>query len=91
MMPLGLMSPGEKGEIVNIRAHLHGKQREGGSCCGSCGPDRKKGDVRIEDMGFRIGKVVEMLNNSGGPILLRIDESRIAIDRGMAMKIMVRR
>jgi ferrous iron transport protein A len=35
--------------------------------------------------------MVEMLNNEGrGPILLKVDESRIAIGRGMAMKIMVK-
>jgi ferrous iron transport protein A len=41
-------------------------------------------------MGLRVGKTVEMLNNAGGPVLLRVDESRIAIARGLAMKIMVR-
>jgi ferrous iron transport protein A len=43
-------------------------------------------------MGLRIGKTVQMLTNGGGgPVLLKVDESRIAIARGMAMKIMVRR
>ncbi len=75
MMPLGLLATGEKGEIVTIR--------ESGT--GDCGCD-----CRVEDMGLRIGKVVQMLNNGGGPVLLRVDESRIAIARGLAMKIMVR-
>lgn len=90
MMPLGLLSPGELGEIVTIRAHLHGS----GACCGGCGSscgDREKGGARMEDMGLRVGKTVEMLNNGSGPILLKVDESRIAVDRGLAMKIMVRR
>jgi ferrous iron transport protein A len=44
----------------------------------------------MEDMGLRIGKSLEMLTNGGGgPILLRVDESRLAIARPMAMKIMV--
>jgi len=48
--------------------------------------------ARIEDMGFRVGKTVEMLNNEGrGPLLIKVDESRLALGRGMAMKIMVRR
>lgn len=47
--------------------------------------------VRLEDMGLRVGKSVEILNNRGGPVLVRVDESRIAIARGMAMKILVRR
>ncbi len=47
---------------------------------------------RIEDMGLRTGKAIEILNNEGrGPLLIKLDESRIAICRGMAMKIMVRR
>lgn len=77
MMPLGLLSTGGKAEIITIR-------ESGASDCGcSC-------DCRVEDMGLRIGKTVEMLNNGGGPVLLRVDESRIAIARGLAMKIMVR-
>ncbi len=48
--------------------------------------------ARMEDMGFRAGKTVEMLNNAGGgPLLVKIDESRLALSRGTAMKIMVRR
>lgn len=47
---------------------------------------------RMEDLGFRQGKMVEMLNNEGrGPLLVKIDESRLALGRGMAMKILVRR
>jgi ferrous iron transport protein A len=42
-------------------------------------------------MGLRVGKTIEMLTNGSGPILLRVDESRIAMGRGLAMKIMVRR
>lgn len=48
--------------------------------------------TRIEDIGIREGKVVEVLNNEGrGPVLIKVNDSRIAIGRGMAMKIMVRR
>ena len=73
MLPLGLLSPGEQAKIVAIR----------GTCAG-------KSDCRMEDMGLRIGKSLEMLTNGGGgPILLRVDESRLAIARAMAMKIMV--
>ena len=87
MMPLGLLSPGEKGEIMEIRL------REP-DCSGStrnCREDCGKSDIRVEDMGLRIGKTVEILNNGGGPVLLLVDESRIAVARGIAMKIMVRR
>lgn len=81
MSPLGLLSPGERAEIVEIREKK------------SCFSERKAKHIcHAEDMGLRIGNVVEMLNNEGrGPLLIKIDESRIAIGRGMAMKIMVRR
>jgi ferrous iron transport protein A len=45
---------------------------------------------RAGDMGLRVGKRVQMLNNGAGPVLVKVDESRIAVDRGVAMKIKVR-
>ena len=83
MIPLGLLSPGEYGEIVAARLN---KAVSGDPCC----DDREKCDCRVEDMGLRIGKRIEMLNNSGSAVLLRVDESRLAIDRALAMKIMVK-
>jgi ferrous iron transport protein A len=42
-------------------------------------------------MGLRPGKQVEMITNRGsGPLVLRVDECRIAMGRGAAMKIYVR-
>lgn len=82
MIPLGLLSAGENGEIVEI---MFGK----GEVIGGAGQD--KTSVRVEEMGLRIGKHVEMLTNGGNTILLRVDEARIALARRMAMKIMVRR
>ena len=90
MFPLGLLANGERAEVVSgIPALEH--------CNGlRCGPCRAKGRegsaVRLEDMGIRPGKEVEMLNNKGGgALLVKVDDSRIAVGRGMAMKIMVRR
>lgn len=81
MAPLGLLNIGEQAEIAEIK--------EQKSCTHGSG---KKHLCHAEDMGLRVGKTVEMLNNEGrGPILLKVDESRIAIGKGMAMKIMVRR
>ncbi len=77
MIPLGLLTTGEQAEIVTIK-----ESGTGDSGCGC--------DCRVEDMGLRIGKTVQMLNNGSGPVLLRVDESRLAIARGLAMKIMVR-
>jgi len=81
MSPLGLLSAGEKAEVVEIKIQK--------GCCKAAGKNQA---CHAEDMGLRAGKVIEMLNNrGGGPILLKVDESRIAISRGMAMKIMVKR
>ncbi len=79
MAPLGLLSRGEQAEIIEIKGQP------------GCGPGSAGNQLcHIEDLGLRVGKMVEMLNNEGrGPILLKVDESRIAIARGMAMKIMV--
>ena len=85
MLPLGLLGSGDRAEIAGI---ISGKQ-------GACGAAQKGSEdicTRIENMGLRIGKAVEMLNNGGrGPLLVKVDESRIAIARGMSMKIMVKR
>lgn len=73
--PLGLLGAGEQALI------LPGQDNFG-----------RAGECRTEDMGLRAGKVVEMLANSGGgPLLLKVDESRLAIGRRMAMKILVGR
>jgi len=80
MVPLGLLSSGEKAEILEIRTNK-------GYCQGI-----KNELCQVEHMGLRPGRVIEMLNNEGhGPILLKLDESRIAIGRGIAMKIIVKR
>lgn len=87
-MPLGLLSAGEMAEVMEIRGAIQMSQccateNKTGSCSSTC---------RVEDMGLRAGKIVEMLSNEGrGALLVKIDETRIAIGRGMAMKVMVRR
>lgn len=81
MIPLGLLSEGEKAEIVEIRRKK-----------GCYGEKKQKHICHAEDMGIRVGNVIEVLNSQGhGAMLIKIDESRIAIGRGLAMKIMVRR
>lgn len=81
MSPLGLLSAGEKAKIVDIAT-----QKRSGHGTG------KNNICHVEDIGLRVGKEIEMLNNEGrGPLLLKVEESRIAIGRGMAMKIMVRK
>ena len=79
MMPLGLLGSGERAQVMEIRGGAHGCQR----CKCMC---------RLEDMGLRCGKTVEMLSNHGhGSLVVRVDDSRIALGRGVAMKVSVRR
>ncbi|MBF0566899.1 MAG: transcriptional repressor [Nitrospirae bacterium] len=79
-MPLGLLKTGGKAVIASFAAHRTSR--------GNVAHQRK--DRRIQTMGIRVGKTVEVLNNEGkGPILLKIDDLRIAIGRAIAMEIMV--
>jgi len=50
----------------------------------------KKQAQIVNPMGIRVGKYIEIIRNEKkGPILLKVDESRIALGRGMAMNILV--
>ena len=55
-------------------------KRVGGS------PDMKK---HLEDMGFTAGSAVTVMNDIGGNLIVKIKESRVAISKEMASKIMV--
>lgn len=101
MFPLGLLAIGERAEIAENGAcigrdeafgdgHVHRHRCRG---CGWHGGGSGGGSLaRIEDMGIRPGKTVEMLSNEGGrALLVKVDEARIAVGRAVAMKIMVRR
>jgi ferrous iron transport protein A len=91
MAPLGLLSEGEKAEIVEIRTQKR-KALSVERGAHNAQLTTHNAICHAEDMGLHVGKVIEMLNNKGrGPLLLKVDESRIAIGRGLAMKIMVRR
>lgn len=90
MMTLGLASPGERCEIVEIR-HC-------GGCRGTCDhgshdqghQTHKSTATRAEELGLRAGKIIEVLKNDGNLLLLLVDEARIAIDRKMARTIHVK-
>ncbi len=49
-------------------------------------PEMKK---HLEDMGFTAGSAVTVMNTIGGNLIVKIKESRVAISREMASKIMV--
>ena len=55
-------------------------RRVGGS------PEMKK---HLEDMGFTVGSAVTVMNTIGGNLIVKIKESRVAISREMAARIMV--
>ncbi len=55
-------------------------KRAGGS------PETKK---PLEDLGFTVGSAVTVMNTIGGNLIVKIRESRVAISREMASKIMV--
>ena len=44
---------------------------------------------RLMQMGMLPGAVVEVIENSRGPVLLQVEGIRVAIGRGMASKILV--
>ncbi len=45
---------------------------------------------RLAELGLTPGVELEVLQNQGGPILLAVRSTRLAIGRGMANKVMVR-
>ena len=55
-------------------------KRVGGS------PEMKK---HLEDMGFTVGGAVTVMNTIGGNLIVKVKESRVAISREMAGKIMI--
>jgi len=55
-------------------------KRVGGS------PEMKK---HLEDMGFTVGGAVTVMNTIGGNLIVKVKESRVAISKEMAARIMV--
>lgn len=49
-------------------------------------PDVKK---HLEDMGFTVDECVSVITTLGGNIIVKIKESRVALSRELALKIMV--
>ncbi|MCY6484477.1 FeoA family protein [Clostridium aestuarii] len=44
---------------------------------------------KMIEMGFNKGTEIEIVNNDRGPLIVAVGESRIALGRGMAQRIMV--
>ncbi|MBQ9250193.1 MAG: ferrous iron transport protein A [Oscillospiraceae bacterium] len=49
-------------------------------------PETKK---HLEDMGFVVGGAVTVVSTIGGNLIVKVKESRVAISREMAGKIMI--
>ena len=49
-------------------------------------PEVKK---HLENLGFVVGGTVTVVNTLGGNMIVNVKESRVAIDREMARKIMI--
>ena len=49
-------------------------------------PEVKK---HLEDLGFVAGADVSVVNTMGGNLIVKVEESRVAISKEMAMKIMI--
>jgi ferrous iron transport protein A len=97
MCPLAMLTCGESAEIVGVR---HGLHRH----CGASDDDKEAGCVsgrhgrggqrsaRLSEMGFSPGQIVEVVQNSPGvPLLLRVRDGKMALDKRTAMEIIVRR
>ena len=49
-------------------------------------PEMKK---HLEDMGFTAGSAVTVMNTIGGNLIVKVKESRVAVSKEMAAKIMI--
>ncbi len=92
MVPLLDLNEGEFGEVVEISIDSehsgHGRHRLKGH-----GKRHKRCCERVcpYDLGIRIGKVVTLLQKPWkGSMLVKIGDSRFAIDREMAERIKIR-
>ena len=43
----------------------------------------------LENLGFTVGGIVKVITMLNGSVIVKVRESRIAIDEGMARKIMI--
>ena len=50
---------------------------------------RQEVKAHLENLGFVVGGAVTVINTIGGNVIVNVKESRIAISREMAQKIMI--
>lgn len=50
---------------------------------------KQEAKTQLENLGFNVGEEVTVINTIGGNVIVKVKESRIAISREMAQKIMI--
>jgi ferrous iron transport protein A len=94
LIPLGFMEPGETGVLVEIRGlrHHHRKELHQGHDKRPHLKDRgHKLEHRLQHMGLTPGAPVRVVQNAiAGPIIVAVKDTRLALARGVAIRIMVR-
>lgn len=50
---------------------------------------RQEVKAHLENLGFVVGGAVTVINTIGGNVIVKVKESRIAVSREMAQKIMI--
>jgi ferrous iron transport protein A len=101
-IPLGFMEPGATGVLVEIRGLRHHHRRElyeppAVQAMKSRHPhlhDRDRGhrlEHRLQHMGLAPGAPVRVIQNAlTGPVIIGVKDTRLALARGLAARIMVR-
>ena len=80
MLPLALLNPGDLAEVIEMNGQQTGSLQSTKEC------------TRISSLGLRAGKKVQLLQKRGtGPYLIRVGDTRIAIDKDLANKIQTRK
>ena len=51
--------------------------------------DKREVRAHLENLGFVVGAAVSVINTIGGNVIVNVKESRIAISKEMAQKIMI--
>lgn len=77
------LQPGEYAQVIGFEA---GGNRCINDECGSCAVSK------LECMGLHIGAEIEIITNSGkGPVVFRVEDSRLALGRGISSKIIIKK
>lgn len=105
ILPLSELQAGEKAEVIEIycgRGHWENQNRGGFGRHGhghygqgnihAHGPFGSEGSDYFQRLGIHKGSIVEMVGGfAHGPVTVAIGDNRIALGRGLAMKVMVKK